>query len=215
MSWRGTKSSQMNFGIQPLLGRRAYEAEILCLHNNTYSTMFRRVEYSLTLPNHFRATGAKAFLHTSVGMATLNAYTRHCCCYIRNTNIFASVACFRCWYAIVFECIDSWAVCKPGLCAGADRTCPVSTDGTSWTGRANLPDWLSLSVSHTVTGYQSNWMHTYRGNELSFGEAKLFASKLQNFNLGRITPENGWGTVVWAQDCSTAVVYLLKCWEAH
>lgn len=77
----------MNFGIQPLMGRRAYEAEILCLHNNTYSTMFRRVEYSLTLPNHFRATGAKAFLHTSVGMATLNAYTRHCCCYIRNTNI--------------------------------------------------------------------------------------------------------------------------------
>lgn len=37
-------------------------------------------------------------------------------------------------------------------------------------------------------------MHTYWGNELSFGEAKLFASKLQNFNLGRITPENGWGT---------------------
>lgn len=46
----------------PPMGRWAYEDEILCLHNNTYSAAFRRVEYSVTLPDNFRATGATATL---------------------------------------------------------------------------------------------------------------------------------------------------------
>lgn len=55
------RSSDMNFGIQPLMGRCLYEAEILCLHNDTYSTMFTEMNIAPCFQIISVAMGIKAF----------------------------------------------------------------------------------------------------------------------------------------------------------
>lgn len=146
-------------------------------------------------------------------MATQNAYTRYCCCcYIRNTNTLQGEPTLR----VDVPSSLSASVCgwrANQSCAGTDRTCTVSTDGTSWPGRAaSLIGRHSASVTRDQT--ISHTEHTsalIQRHELSFGEAKLFASKLQNLYSKRITPENGLGMVAWAHNCSAAAVYSLKC----
>lgn len=44
-------------------------------------------------------------------------------------TLFASLVPLSRCYTIVLESIDPWVVCKPEQ--DTDRTCPVSTDGTS------------------------------------------------------------------------------------
>lgn len=152
----------MNFGIQPLMGRCPYEAEILCFHNNTYSTTLTDMNiashfqiisapWELKLLAHFSKNGHTKCLHKILLLLLLHKKHKH----------FASLVRFRCWYAIVFECIDSWAVCKPSLCRSrSNLRCQHRWDFLD--GQSNLPDWLSLSVSHSEPGYQSNRLHTYK-----------------------------------------------------
>lgn len=62
MSQSRTKNSHMNFGIQPLMGRCLYEAlKMLCLHNNTYSTMFTEMNITSQFQIICVALGIEAF----------------------------------------------------------------------------------------------------------------------------------------------------------
>lgn len=63
--------------------------------------------------NYLGCHGNKSFLHTSVRMAMLNAYTRYCCCYIRNINTLLVLMRHH-----PPECISVWAVCKLTLHRG-------------------------------------------------------------------------------------------------
>lgn len=145
-------------------------------------------------------------------MAAVNAYTRRCCYYIRNKH-FARRASFRCWCATV------WVhVYVGGVQTGPEQELMESALSAlmGLPGQAELPPWLAVTQRQSLTeptiSDQNTHTHTYTWrNELGFGEAKLFASKLQNFNSERITPESGLGTVAWAHNCSAAAVYLLKC----
>lgn len=106
---------------------------------------------------------------------------------------------------------QSWA-------AQADQICTVSTDGTSWAGRAaspigchSLPITLSLTVSHTehTCSDAKEWIKFWSGD--FFLPFFFFASILQNFHSDEITLENRLWMDAWAQNCSVAAVYLLKC----
>lgn len=119
---------------------------------------------------------------------------------------FAGLAGFSCWYAIVSECI--------GTCA---KKGPIESALSAQMGlpeKAEVPTWWAVTQRQSLRAQLSVIQNTHshiQRNELGFGGAKLFASKLQNFHSERITPENGLGMVAWAHNCSAAAVYLLKC----
>lgn len=86
---------------------------------------------------------------------------------------------------------------------------PEKNGGVGWRGRARLLDWPSITVAHSEPDCPPVQPH-FVGRKS--GGFKVFASKLQKFNLGRITQEDRVeerlsepGTVPWRQ------LSLLKC----
>lgn len=135
----------MNFGIQPLMGRCSYDAEIRCFHNNTYSTKLTEMNiashfqiisapWELKLFAHFSKNGHTKSLH-KILLLSLLLHQKHKHLGVdMPSSLSASIR----------------GQCANQACAGADRICAVSTDGTSWTGRAT-----SLIGCHSASVTQS------------------------------------------------------------
>lgn len=158
--------------------------------------------WGLKLFAHFSKNGHTKCLHKILLLLLLHKKHKH----------FARQAGFRCWYAIVSECIGTWVACKPNPVQDLIESALSAQMGLP--GRAELPTWLAVTQRQSPRARLSVIKNTHshiQRNESGFGEAKLCASKLQNFHSERITPENGLGTVAWAHNCSAAAVYLLKC----
>lgn len=207
------------------MGRWAYEDEILCLHNNTYSAAFRRVEYGLTLPNHFRAMGAAATflffahfrrngrakrLHKGLLLLRLLSLHKKHKHFLQASSLLA-----------VATPLSRRALIR-GWCANLSRIpiepAPSALMGLpqkkTGGGGQSPPPWLAVNHCHSLRAWPSACPAALRGQRRNWalGEAKVFPSKLQKFNLGRITQEDGAeerlsepGTVPRCR------LYLLKC----
>lgn len=85
-------------------------------------------------------------------------------------------------------------------------------------GQVEQPPQLAVTHCPSLRAWLSVIQNTHaltQRNELSFGVVTFFAfflaSTLQNFHSDEITLENRLWMDAWAQNCSVAAVYLLKC----
>lgn len=144
--------------------------------------------------------GIKVFFHASLRPARRDASTRHCCCcYISHTKPPRG-------RSLIGADVGGVQTQPRG---GRSKPAPSARPGLP--GRAGLPTWLAVTQREPRLSLIHNTHSGAQRNESGFVEAKLFASKLQNFHSERITPENGLRTAAWAHNCSAAAVYLLKC----
>lgn len=180
-----------------------------CLHNNTHSPMLTEMNLAsrfqmisapreLKLFAYFRKNGRTKCWHKVPSL--LHQKHKH----------FASPVRPWCWYAFVFVCIDLWEACKPSVCRSRSNPC-CQHRRDFLDGQSNLPDWLSLSVSHSEADHQSNGMHTYKEINWASEKPNYLQVNCKTFILGELPLRMDWRTVAWACDCSTAVVYFLKC----
>lgn len=124
---------------------------------------------------------------------------------LHNRQTLFGPSLLRCWRV---NASRPWSIRgrRANQACTVDRICTVSTDGTSWTGGgAFLIGCQSASVSGSpaITHTQTH--------ERSFGEAKLFASKLPNLGSDRNTRVNRLGIGCNA----SAVSCLLEVRGAH
>lgn len=170
------------------MGRCPYEAEILSLYTNTAPCLQRwtqlhfqiiSVPWELELLVHFSENGHSKCLHKIL----LWLHNKH--------KHFASLVHFRCLYAIVFECISSWAVYKPSLCKSRSNLC-CQHRWDFLDGRSFLPDWLSLSVSQSEADYQSNRMHTYKEMNWALEKPNYLQVNCKTFIEGELPLRMDW-----------------------
>lgn len=213
MNTHEPKNSHMNSGIQPLMGQCRYEAQMFCLHNNTHSPTLTEVN----MASRFQMISAPWELKRF-------AYFR------KNGRT-------KCWHKVPLLLHQKHKhFCKPSpfvvlirlrLCVhrfvGSVQTKPVQESiesllsaQTGFPGRAEQPPWLAVTRRQSLGGRPSVKQNArLQRNELNFGGAKLFASKLQNFHSGRITPENGSANGCLSLRLFHSSSLLFEMWDAH
>lgn len=188
------------------MGRWAYEDDILCLHNNTYSAAFRRVEYGLTLPNHFRAMGAAAtFLFFAHFRRNGRAKRLH------KGLLLSRLLSLHKKHKHFLQALSLLAVATPlsrralirGWCANLSRIpiepAPSALMGLpqkknrGWGGRARLPDWLSITVTHSEPDRPPVRQHLgCSGGIERWGKPRYLQANCKSLILGELPRRTGW-----------------------
>lgn len=163
----------------------------------------------LSTASHFQITSVPwepqlllCFSHTSGGTAAPSAYTRACCCrgccrYIRNTNIFLqassllAVATPLSWRALIRGWSANLSRIPIEPAPSALMGLPQKKTGGLWGER--LPDWLSITVTHSEPDRPLVRQHLGGGGGIErWGKPKYLQANCKSLILGELPQRTGW-----------------------